>query len=544
MFNPNFYPTPLNVIELMTEGINLEGKVILEPSAGKGDIVDFCAGAGASLIACEINKDLQKILQTKCKVLAEDFLTVTSDQISHIDLILMNPPFSAGVEHILHAYSIAPKGCKIIALCNASNLENTYTNSRKELLNIIQSTGDFKNIGDCFTEAERQTGVKVALIHITKPGESYQSEFEGFFTDEEPTEAGEIGLMSYNVVRDLVNRYVAAVKLYDEQLNIGQKMNSLLNDFYGESLTFTCTEKGAPKLRNEFKKDLQKDGWKFIFNKMDMKKHMTRGLKEEINKFVEQQTNIPFTMRNIYHMLDMVVQTHGQRMDKALLEVFDRVTQHHDDNKYHVAGWKTNSHFLLTKKFIVPNMCFQDSFDAKYYPSRLKVGGGYCDMMEDLLKALCYISGDNYDKFINLSSAVQYPYTVINKNTGEFIKSNWHNTVAVFSERKDAAELAESTRSKGIDCEIIYNECTYGKWFEWAYFKVKGFKKGTMHFEFKDADLWAKFNQRVSKLKGYPLFEGKEQTAYQNRQTGRAQQKKANPAHAWKPTVLFEIKVA
>ena len=42
-----------------------------------------------------------------------------------------------------------------------------------------------------------------------------------------------------------------------------------------------------------------------------------------------------------------------------------------------------------------------------------------------------------------------------------------------------------------------------------------------MHFEFKDEVLWGKFNQRISKLKGFPLYEYKTQTKYQNKQTGR-----------------------
>jgi hypothetical protein len=494
MFNSEFFPTPLEVIGKMTWGLNLNGKVILEPEAGKGDIVDYLNNAGANVLACELNKDLQQIIKTKCKLLAEDFLTVTSDQISHIDYIIMNPPFSKAVEHILHAYQVAPNGCKIVALCNASNLENLYTNTRKELNAIVENYGQVQNLGDCFKMAERQTAVNISMITINKPGESYKSEFEGFFTDEEPEEAGEIGLMSYNVVRDLVNRYVAAVKLYDEHLQTGVKMNSLLNNFYGEGLTFTCTEQGAPKLRNEFKKDLQKSGWKFIFNKMDMQKHMTSGLKKDINKFVEQQSEIPFTMKNIYFMLDMVIQTHGQRMDKAILEVFDKITEHHHDNRHFVKGWKTNSHFLVGKKFILPyqiNPAKEYGYTSDSYNSLRQ---SYDGIVSDFEKALCYVTGKDYSDIKPLNHC-------INRND-------------------------------------------YGEWYDSEFFKYKGYKNGNMHFEFNNADVWAKFNQRVSKLKGYPLFEGKAQTKYQDRQTGRAQQKKANPAHMYKPTVLFEIKVA
>ena len=39
-----------------------------------------------------------------------------SEQISHIDFIVMNPPFSNADKHILHALKLHRAGCKIIAL--------------------------------------------------------------------------------------------------------------------------------------------------------------------------------------------------------------------------------------------------------------------------------------------------------------------------------------------------------------------------------------------------------------------------------------------
>ena len=66
MFNSEFYPTPAEVIEIMLQGETIENKTILEPSAGKGDIVDYLNEYGAkNVLTCEINQDLQKILKTK-----------------------------------------------------------------------------------------------------------------------------------------------------------------------------------------------------------------------------------------------------------------------------------------------------------------------------------------------------------------------------------------------------------------------------------------------------------------------------------------------
>ena len=137
MFNQDFFPTPLQVIEQMTAGINLQKKVILEPSAGSGAIVDYLQEHGAQVIACENDSRLKVIIKSKCKHIVDDFLTVTSDQISHINAIVMNPPFSRGAEHLTHAFTVAPKGCKIVSLLNAETVNNPYTQVRKELKAII-----------------------------------------------------------------------------------------------------------------------------------------------------------------------------------------------------------------------------------------------------------------------------------------------------------------------------------------------------------------------------------------------------------------------
>ena len=76
--------------------------------------MDYLNEYGAkNVLTCEIDQDLQKILKTKSIFIADDFLNINSEQVSHIDLIVVNPPFSNADKHILHAYEIAPRGCKI-----------------------------------------------------------------------------------------------------------------------------------------------------------------------------------------------------------------------------------------------------------------------------------------------------------------------------------------------------------------------------------------------------------------------------------------------
>ena len=103
-----FYPTPRHVLDRM--GIDADNRICYEPSAGKGDIVDYLKEFGAAqVIASEINNDLRAILAAKCTLIGDDFFNVTAEQISHINLIVMNPPFSNAEKHITHAWEIAPR---------------------------------------------------------------------------------------------------------------------------------------------------------------------------------------------------------------------------------------------------------------------------------------------------------------------------------------------------------------------------------------------------------------------------------------------------
>ena len=509
MFNNTFYPSTPEVIDQLIDGLELRGKKAYDPQGGSGKIVDRLILEGAEVITSEIDQDLKKILQTKCVIIGDDFLKITSDQISHIDYIIMNPPFHNADEHILHAWNIAPAGCKIRSLCNLQTLENTYTRSRKELKTLVDTYGNSSDIGEAFAKAERKTNVTVGIVNLDKPGANYSQEFDGFYMDEDPKETQVNGLMSYNLVRDLVNRYIGAIKIFDEQLETAVRLRDLTRGFYGKKLGFQVTKENQPLERAEFKKDMQKAGWNWIFGKLNMEKLSTKGLKDDLNKFVEKQQHIPFTMRNIYHMIDMVIQTTGQRMDKAILEVFDNVTRHHDDNKYGVEGWKTNSHYLLTKRFIMPSIITMgySGLEVTHYSERYVI-------VDNMIKSLCYITGENYDDYGSIWSAIR--------------SGKVRNKIGV--NEKGENEYSETPIERG-------------KWFEWSFFKIRAYKKGTVHFEFKDEKVWGNFNQRVAKLKGYPLPEKKSETAYQARQNGHKQTKTAYRPVAQKPVVLSTIQL-
>lgn len=58
-------------------------------------------------------------------------------------------------------------------------------------------------------------------------------------------------------------------------------------------------------------------------------------------------------MKNIYRVLDMVVQTNGQRMLTALEEAFDLICSLSAENSTAGEKWKTNANYMVNRRFIV-----------------------------------------------------------------------------------------------------------------------------------------------------------------------------------------------
>ena len=204
MFNPDFYHTPPEVAAIMLDPLDIRGKTVLEPSAGKGDLARECLARGAAeVLWCEKDPDLQSVLASGVCGMSpansyRDFLQLQSTDVSHIDLIVMNPPFSAGARYLLHAWRIAPAGCQITCLLNKGTLDHWHRgDDRRELQPLIDAYGSVQSLGNCFRQAERTTNVEVSLVRLRKPWEpeSGADEFEGFFLGQDAVEAEGEGLM-------------------------------------------------------------------------------------------------------------------------------------------------------------------------------------------------------------------------------------------------------------------------------------------------------------------------------------------------------------
>lgn len=477
MFSKEFYPTPLHVLDMM--GIECKNKVVLEPSAGKGNIIDYVKAHGAkNVIACELHDELQHIVRAKAQLIGSDFFNVTSVDVSHIHMIVMNPPFSNADRHIIHAWNIAPEGCEIIALCNWQTVrdwDTGYRSYESKFENIVKENGRADNLGSCFDTAERKTGVEVGLVRLFKPIESSNFTFDGFFIEEDTTQ--ENGLIKYNDIKAIVNSYVAAVKCWDDFEITRQKLNNAVYhvDFakYGGGVVFKADNNQYLSNKKDFSIALQKHCWEKVFKQLQVEKYVTKRVMEDLQKFIVQQSIYPFTMKNIYRMIEILIGTREQTMNRAVVEAIDNFTKHTHENRYSVEGWKTNEGHMLNRKFIsgwISEPNWSRGLGIKEY-------NGNFQYLKDLTKALCYLTGTDYNTIADIrQSSCKFD------GEGKII-------------------LDEKNRP------LNENEFTPNTWYEWGFFRFKVFKKGTGHFIFKDRNVWELVNKTYAKIKGQVLPE-------------------------------------
>jgi hypothetical protein len=476
MFNNNidFYPTPIQLILKMLSFIDFRTiRTVLEPSAGKGNIVEEITKKFKTynnrndkkfdIDTIELDNNLQHILKGKnFRVVHDDFLNYNTYK--KYDLICMNPPFSNGDKHLLKAIEMQQNGGKIVCLLNAETLKNPYTNNRKELIQLLEKyNAKVEFIENAFSDAERKTNVETALIYIDIPKNEYNSVIIDELKKEEAYNTKDYNsdkLIESDFIKGIVSQYEyeikAGLKLIDEYNSLKPLM---LREFNKTTpvlkLELEYKDEEGSTLENAYIKQIRAKYWGTLFNNDQFMGLFTSNLKQKYNAMVEELKDYDFSFYNIYTLRIQLSKEMVQGVEDTILNLFEEFTyKHYYDEKskniHLYNGWKTNKAYKINKKIIMPIDGY-NQFWGKYEPTQWKV----LDKLKDIEKVFNYLdNGQTEDIDI-----------------------------------QDTLKFAEH-----------YGET---KKIELKYFYVTFFKKGTCHIEFKNLDLLHKFNLFGSQKKNW-----------------------------------------
>jgi len=469
MLGKEFYPTPEGLVEKMLSDIDFGlVETVLEPSAGKGDICDMLRRKSVKswqkaedsklhIDAIELDEDLRHILKGKgYRIIANDFLAFHTLQ--HYDLIVMNPPFSNGDEHLLKALHIQKNGGAIICLLNAETLKNPCTNKKRELLERLnQYQAQVEYLKNEFTQAERKTNVEVALIkvwipnqsccdsvileHLKKADQQREEEYSFEHTSLIDNDIVSAAVLEYNLAAE------SGVLLIREHERQREYIDLPTENRYEKELikleieNRTCSGNEAI---NQYLKGLRRIYWKNLFENQKIVGRMPSELQRSYSERVHELQNYEFTKYNIYQLLLDMTKNLNRAIEGTIIGLFDDLTRYHQDeyakNKHYYNGWKTNKSYKIGKKVIIPLYVFDD-WSNRFQP-RFKA----CQRLLDIEKVFNYLDG------------------------GRTLEKDMAGVL-------DRAE--EMGQTKKVECK---------------YFFVTFYKKGTCHIEFKDQDLLKKFN--------------------------------------------------
>lgn len=126
---PGYFPTPDAVIDLMLDYANLkESDRVLEPNLGSCAIADRVAPLCAEVKGFEVNHTLAEIADAKDYLIdLRDFLTVSTEEITSYDRVLMNPPFEnlQDIDHVQHAFKFLKDGGRLVSVMSPSPFYNS-----------------------------------------------------------------------------------------------------------------------------------------------------------------------------------------------------------------------------------------------------------------------------------------------------------------------------------------------------------------------------------------------------------------------------------
>lgn len=497
----NFYPTPPALADKLMQGIDWDfTQSVLEPSAGKGDLARVAANKmynarrgfpvydehsklealeQADIDCVEIDSFLRSQLEnTGFRVVHDDFLTFETQK--RYDLILMNPPFDRGAEHLLHALELIEHGGTIRCILNAETIRNPCTPARQRLLKALETDSSIEYVSGAFADAERPTGVEIAIVHKTvareKPDSTIMEDMRKaptYKTHETPQEYAEI--VRYNQIEEWVNRYnyevACGIRLIEEYEAMIPHILDKPSDKYASPILELKLHAGGHDRDariNAYIRQTRRKYWSMIFKQESITQRLTSNLINELHDSVNALMDYDFS---VYNILTLVIKMNGKvinGVEDTIVQLFDEWTarcwNEDSPNRHYYDGWKTNDCFSVGKKVIIPFYDAFSSWDKRFSSWRV------ASKFRDVEKVFDFLDSGRTD---------------------------WPGDIeSVFR----IAETTQNTRN--IDTK---------------YFTVTFFKKGTAHLVFKDMELLEKFNLFAGQKKGWlPPSYGKKKYADMN----------------------------
>lgn len=328
------------------------------------------------------------------KILGYDFLEVSS--LATVSTLMMNPPFSAGCAHVLHAWDVL-YDAELVAIINAETIKNPYTRDRQRLVDLIAAHGSVEYLEDQFTDdVERTTKVEVALIYLEKVpakyldvdallGDLQRGDNEAAGVDPEVCTA--LALPS-NFIEDTCFRFrqaVAAARKSSEALAVADHLRNALGltleemQAKGVGSTFREASESVRKVASEDfaarYQELKKRAWGQMLRSSLLSDRISNQARKRLEASAASIYELAFTPANIHGLLHGVVQSMSSIYADMIDGVFTSIIGRSSENAVFYRSWVSNQKHRIgmrvrKTRFILPHFKLGHNGGLEYETSK------------------------------------------------------------------------------------------------------------------------------------------------------------------------------
>lgn len=458
-----YYPTGAHTALKMAMKFNREIVHICDPSAGKGNLLRHLSDGFESISDDEFKPFIDQLIdgglsenyavryarrkwnldraeksaieidaahhadlrELGCKIIGYNFMDVQS--LATVSHIIMNPPFSQGAEHVLHAWDCV-YDAELVAIVNAQTIKNPFSVERRRLVDLIAKHGSVEFLQDEFVDhVERKTNVEVALIYLEKKPEGLEkllNFMDGLKKgnneyDEEQVspEICQAVAIPTNFIQNTMHRFKAAV----QAARVASEAKAVA-DRNADGLGISLQEMQAKGVGNEFReisgesvlkvarkefearyRDLKKRAWGQIIRSSLLTDKLSNQARRRLEAEAENIYQLEFTLANVHGFLQGVVESMGDIYKDMVCGLFDNIMNRSNENVVFYKSWKSNEKHkklgmrVKRSRFILPR------FNSSY--------GGSIDyqstqFLSDIDKVFGYLDGLSgpYDGLVNAFS--------------------------------------------------------------------------------------------------------------------------------------------
>ena len=380
-----FYPTPAETAEKLVSLINWKDvKTVLEPSAGKGDLMQAVKAHRAvttwtdkngenheyseppfkgTFECVEIAPELCAILESKgYSPENADFLEW--DCLKYYDAVVMNPPFTGAEKHVLKALELLKAGGQLAAIVNAETLKNPCNVYRKDLSAKLAEYGaKIEYLDGAFSTAERKTNVTIAMIYVNIPVKQCTYDYfakmdtaHTYNTGAEQENPENTELATNDIIANLLTSYKneaqASLYILRKWRSISGLVPELSLQYAADRYTGNPYAVDADKLLGKIRLKY----WKKLFLSKKVQEKLTESTRENFQKRIDEFGKYEFNIKNIYKLLGDLTENLAEDIEHDMLGLWDRLTYHSsmckNTNIHYYNGWKTNDAYKIGCKII------------------------------------------------------------------------------------------------------------------------------------------------------------------------------------------------